>query len=149
MGYVVKNDKLGLHYCQLAVIKCVDFRFRKSDQEFIVKGLGLEDFDLYAWPGSAKEVLTDENFREMFINKIVSVSNKLHNVNRLMLLWHWDCGGYGGSRSFKSAEEEEMTYKRDLRAVRDFLADKITESIKIELAYSRQIEKGLEYVILE
>ena len=108
--FTVPNDKLNKHECPLAVIKCVDWRFRESDQEFIYKGLGFEDFDLYAWPGAAKEVLKDNGFKRSFTEKVVAVSKNLHNIKKLLLLWHWDCGGYGGSKAFKTPEEEQETY---------------------------------------
>ena len=83
MNFVVPNDNLDKEDCPLAVIKCVDFRFRSSDQEFIEKGLGFSDFDLYAWPGAAKDVLKNNGFKTDFIDKIVSASKKIHKIKKL------------------------------------------------------------------
>lgn len=149
MNFVVPNDNLTKHECPLAVIKCVDFRFRSSDQEFVERGLGFADFDLYAWPGSAKEVLLNNGFKKSFIEKIVKVSIGLHHVKKLLLLWHWDCGGYGGSQNFKSASEEEAAYQKDLRAVKDILAQELPQDLEIILAYSKTGPQGLEYIVLE
>ncbi len=146
---VVFNDKLSKHDCPLAVIKCVDFRFRKSDQEFVETGLGYEDFDLYSWPGSAKEVLKDNGFKKSFIDKIISVSKNLHSIQKLLLLWHWDCGGYGGSKAFNSAEEEEQVYINDMRNVKNMLEKDLPEDIEIIMAYSKPAQEGLEYTVVE
>jgi len=131
------------------VIKCIDFRFRESDQEFIEKGLGFKDFDLYAWPGSAKDVLKNNGFKTDFIDKLVSVSKNLHSVKKLLLLWHWDCGAYGGSKSFSSVEEEESTYLKDIRTVRDMMVSELPDDLEIIMAYSKRMPQGLEYIILE
>lgn len=149
MNFVVPNDKLEKHECPLAIIKCVDFRFRKSDQEFVERGLGFEDFDLYAWPGSAKDVLKNNGFKTSFIEKIVAVSKNLHNAKKLLLLWHWDCGAYGGSKNFKSPEEEEEQYKKDLDTVKQMLVAELPDDIEIMTAYSKIAPHGLEYILVE
>ncbi|MBU1203412.1 hypothetical protein KKH39_05210 [Patescibacteria group bacterium] len=149
MNFVVPNDKLSKHECPLAVIKCVNFRFRQSDQEFVERGLGFEDFDLYAWPGSAKDVLKNNGFKVSFIEKMVSVSKNMHNVKKLLLLWHWDCEAYGGSKNFKSPEEEEEQYKKDLNTVREMLIAELPDDIEIMTAYSKVVPHGLEYILIE
>ncbi|PIR07095.1 MAG: hypothetical protein COV55_01550 [Candidatus Komeilibacteria bacterium CG11_big_fil_rev_8_21_14_0_20_36_20] len=149
MSFIVPNDNLNEHHCPLAVIKCIDFRFRKSDQEFIEEALGYDKFDLFAWPGSGKEILNDNGFKTSFIEKVVSVSKNLHGVEKLLLLWHWDCGGYGGSKNFSSAEEEEETYKKDLLRAKEILAKELPDDLEIIMAYSRAHPQGLEYIIVE
>lgn len=149
MNYFTTNDKLSMHECPLAVIKCVDFRFRHSDQEFIERGLGYADYDLYAWPGAGKEVLKDNGFKKAFVEKIIAVSKNLHQVKKLLLLWHHDCGAYGGLKNFKSAMEEEEQYTKDLQTVREMLAKELTEEIEIIMAYSKPAPQGLEYIVIE
>ncbi|MCD4760670.1 hypothetical protein K8R42_02110 [bacterium] len=149
MSFTVPNENLDKHDCPLAVIKCVDFRFRESDQEFVAKGLGFKDFDLYAWPGSAKDVLKNNGFKVDFTDKIVAVSKNLHSVKKLLLLWHWDCGAYGGSKKFISPETEEEQYKKDLQTVKDMLAKDLPEDLGIIMAYSKRVPQGLEYITLE
>jgi hypothetical protein len=149
MNFVVPNDNLDKHECPLAVIKCVDFRFRESDQEFVVQGLGFTDFDLYSWPGAAKAVLRQNGFKKELVDNLVSVSRGLHSIKKLLLLWHWDCGGYGGSKAFASAQEEEEAYRKDLQAVKDILAKELPEDLEIIMAYSKIVPQGLEYQTIE
>ena len=149
MNFTVPNENLNKHECPLAIIKCVDFRFRESDQEYVVKGLGYKDFDLYAWPGSAKDVLKNNGFKISFIEKIVAVSKNLHNVKKLLLLWHWDCGAYGGSKNFKSPELEEEQYKKDLATVKNMLLSELPNDLEIIMAYSKAVPQGLEYILVE
>lgn len=149
MEYIVPNVDLDAHECPLAVIRCVDWRFRESDQEYVVKGLGYRHFDLYCWPGSAKEVLKNNGFKTALVEKIISVSRNLHSIKKFLLLWHWDCGGYGGSAAFESAEAEEEQYQRDLRTVRDILAKELPEDLEIIMAYSKAVPEGLKYSVLE
>lgn len=149
MSFTVPNDNLEKHECPLAVIKCVDFRFRESDQEFIAKGLGFKDFDLYAWPGSAKDVLKNNGFKIDFIDKLVSVSKNMHSVKKILLLWHWDCDVYGGSKAFASADDEENLYLKDINIVKDMLTKELPDDLEIIMAYSKIAPQGLEYIVIE
>lgn len=147
MTFIVPNENLAKHECPLAVIKCVDFRFRESDQEFVEQGLGFDNFDLYSWPGAAKDVLKNNGFKTDFIEKIVTVSKNMHSIKKLLLLWHW--GGYGGSKGFDSPEEEEERYKKDMTTVKDMLTKELPEDIEIIMAYSKIVPQGLEYKTIE
>lgn len=148
MGYIIPNDLLAEHECPLAVIKCVDFRFRESDQEFVAKHLGYKNFDLYAWPGSAKDVLKNNGFKVSFTEKIVAVSKNLHHVKKLLLLWHWDCESYNGSSNFANANEEEGVYVKDLQTVKEMLIKDVPQDLEIIMAYSKPVPQGLEYIVL-
>lgn len=149
MGYIVPNDLLKEHECALAVIKCVDFRFRESDQEFVEKGLGYKNFDLYAWPGSAKDVLKNNGFKVSFIASIVAVSKNLHNIKKLLLIWNWDSSVYGGSKNFIDSGLEEQTYIKDLQTVREMLVKELPNDLEIIMAYSKPVPQGLDYIVVE
>ena len=147
--FTIPNDKLDMHECPLVVIKCVDFRFRKSDQEFVERCLGFDNFDLFAWPGAAKDVLKNNGFKKSFIEYVISVSIGLHKVKKLLLLWHWDCGAYGGSKAFSSAEEEKAAYLKDIATVKDMLSKELPDDLEIITAFSKSGPQGLEYSIIE
>ncbi len=145
----IPNSNLAKHDCSAAVLKCIDWRFRKTDQEFIEKGLGIEDFDLYSWPGAAKEVLGENGFKQIFQEKIIAVSRNLHNINKLILLWHWDCGGYGGSKAFVNSKEEEQAYQKDLLAAKETLVKNLPQDIEIIMSYSKKNGEDLDYFIID
>lgn len=147
--FTIPNDKLNTHECPLVVIKCIDFRFRKTDQEFVERGLGFENFDLFAWPGAAKDVLKNNGFKTSFIESIISVCRGLHKVKKLLLLWHWDCGAYGGSKAFSSVAEEKAAYLKDINTVKDMLSKELPDDLEILMAYSKIGPQGLEYSVVE
>jgi hypothetical protein len=111
--------------------------------------LGYKKFDLYAWPGSAKDVLKNNGFKMSFAEKMVAVSKNLHHVKKLLLLWNWDSESYGGSSSFASASDEESVYIKDLQTVKEMLRKDLPQDLEIIMAYSKPVPQGLEYTILE
>ena len=139
--------ELNKHHCELAVLKCIDFRFREADQRFISQQFGVSDFDLIAWPGAAKSIVHDQAMRDNLAATIQNVCCDLHGVKRLVLLNHWDCGGYGGSRAFASAAAEAEIYRNDLRQARELLQPNLPQ-VEIILAFSQMSDSGLDYQIL-
>lgn len=138
---------LEKHHCDIAVLKCIDFRFREADQQFIQEQFGVTDFDLIAWPGAAKSVAHDETMRANIIATVKNVCCNLHSVKKLIVLNHWDCGGYGGSQAFASADAEAAAYEQDLRQAKSILENQVP-GVEIVVAYSRFSGAGLQYTTL-
>jgi len=130
--FSTKND----HHVELAVLACIDPRFREFDQQAIEEGLGVKNFDLFRWPGVTKPLLNSQDFFELFCQAITKVSIGLHHIKKLMLLCHWDCGGYGGSCAFGSCQEEEAKYQVDLLAAKESLQKRFPE-LELAMAYSK------------
>lgn len=138
---------LNKHHCDVAVLKCIDFRFRESDQQFICEQFQVTKFDLLAWPGAAKSIVHDEVMREKNITAVKNVCVGLHSIKKLVILNHWDCGGYGGSKGFTSPEAEQEAYSQDLLQAKEIISAAIP-GIEIILAYSRYEGEALEYHLI-
>jgi len=148
MNYVIKNTSLNTHHCDLLLIRCFDFRFRVSDQQFVEDALGIKDFDLTCLPAPAKRLLENETQRSLLVADIRRVCQGLHQVKKVLILGHWDCGGYGGSKNFADAEQEETTYIQDLQKIREILKKELSD-LEIMVGYSKKVgDNDLEYVML-
>jgi len=101
-----------VHTCKALLVTCMDFRFHKAIVEF-AKEQGLEgQYDLYSIAGTQKTFL-DEATHATAIRQ-VELSQQLHAMTDVYLIAHWDCGAYGGSKSFESDEKQRQTYLEDL-----------------------------------
>lgn len=142
----LSSVKLDEHHCSTVVARCVDWRFREEDQKSIKEGLGIDDFDLIGVPAPAKVLLTSSSARS-YLTDIITLCMNLHGIQRLILLDHWDCGGYGGSKQFASPDEEERKYRGDLLELRPMLQRQFP-SITIEAAYSKPVDDEMIYVLV-
>jgi hypothetical protein len=102
------------HKAQAIVLTCIDFRFRKAVQKFLEEDLNLTDFDLKGDAGGAKELLTDGPVKD-WIMRNFQIAFDLHEVNRVILINHTDCGAYGGSKLHGSVEEEKKFHEEQLK----------------------------------
>ncbi len=149
-AYVLPNSKVDLqkHICEYAVFGCVDFRFVEHEPRFIREMLGIKEFDYFKFPGGGKSFLAPSALREAFVKAIRTVCIEFHHIRHVLVLNHWDCGGYGFSRSFASSEDEERAYVADLKQAHAFLRAEFPQ-LDIQVGYSKVTPEGLTFHLLE
>lgn len=102
------------HQAQAIALTCIDFRFRKAIQDFFENELNIYSVDHMAQGGGAKMLLEEGPIRQWIFDNFDIAFNK-HNVNRVILINHQDCGAYGGSESFAGPEDEVAKQEIQLR----------------------------------
>jgi len=116
------STELSRSDCDTLVISCIDYRYALANQEFINNTLGLRDnYDHVSIPGSILNLVNQETQALVFSKFALSV--RLHNIKRVIIIAHIDCGGYGGSASFGSELAEHETLCNDLREARKFFLE--------------------------
>lgn len=116
------------HTCKALLVTCMDFRFHHAIVNF-AKEQDLEgQYDLYSIAGTQKTFL-DEATHATAI-KQVELSQKLHGMTDVYLIAHWDCGAYGGNKSFDSDEEQRNQYLDDLEKAKQIIEEHF-EEIKV------------------
>lgn len=147
-SYRMPEGQMEKHHCSTVVVGCVDFRFREANDAFVEDGLGETDFDTLNFPGGGKNFVEDTPERESFVKAIEKVCVDLHGVRRIVLLNHWDCGAYGGSKHFHGAAEEEAKHRTDLERAKEFLQGRFPD-LEIITAFNKPEGEELAYHITE
>lgn len=129
------------HNCSTVIVNCMDFRLVKTLQDW-AKKQGLEgDFDLVSLGGSAMNIV--DVVRRDFMFKQLEISVGLHHAKRVILINHQDCGAYGGSEAFESAEAEKAKHEEDLKRSKELVLTKFPD-VKVELYYMTQKDDNWE-----
>ena len=144
--FTIADVNLSSHHCKNAVISCIDFRFQHADFEFIKSLFGLP-FDHIKVPGAGKNLAHEGTMQDALIATLKNVCIGLHGVSELLIVNHWDCGAYGGSKAFSSAVEEERAHREDLLKAR-LTVQKYLPELDVKIAYSKLTEEGLRYIIV-
>lgn len=84
------------HTCEALIIHCIDFRLHPQLASELPQMLGIKSFDLAGAAGAAKNLLTDGPARDFALSQI-EISSELHQIGKVVLVNHTDCGAYGGS----------------------------------------------------
>lgn len=104
------------------VIHCIDFRFRHQIADWIAENLN-DQADLVAIAGVSK-ALNDEASRDVVLYQI-EIANKLHDMTRVHLMDHVDCGAYGGSKSYSDKAAEVAMHQEELKKAAQIVKAKL------------------------
>jgi hypothetical protein len=115
----------------------MDFRFHKQldqllDELYSEEG-GFGDFDSPGPAGGASKAIVDESSRPVVFAAIDIACDK-HQIKRVLIVDHIDCGAYGGSSRFQNEDEEAKFHLGELRKAREILGEKYPD-LAITLLY--------------
>lgn len=117
------------HSCDVIVVTCIDFRFQQYINEWIKQQFMIGDHDRVALAGGVKDC-------ELVLNQI-RISKKLHNIRRVVLINHEDCGAYGEEGTLEK-------HAQDLKATSEKIKTEIPD-INVE-AYYLKLDGTVEKV---
>ncbi len=115
----------NLHTCEAVVIHCIDFRFRKILNEYLMRRFP-EGYDLISVAGGVKRLLEDP-VENNFVLEQLQISHRLHSSKTIVLIQHEDCGAYGGSKEFENLAREQQFQQEQLAKARAFLKERFSE----------------------
>ena len=119
----MKGDFFMPHSAQAIVLSCIDFRFRQPLAEFLAKELNLFEFDHKTDGGGVKQLLAEGPVKDWILANL-EIAFNLHDVSRIILVNHQDCGAYGGSSNFNSVEKELAFHRNQLTQAALLLKEK-------------------------
>jgi carbonic anhydrase len=100
------------HYtADACVLWCFDARFSDAYDTFLAQqGLQKATTDLVKSAGGAQALAADSGPDKEVIASQIKKSIMLHHTDRVVLMVHMDCGGYGGSKAFNNNHETEWNH---------------------------------------
>lgn len=136
------------HTCRTLVLHCIDFRLGKAINAYLGKTNHLGDCDIVSVAGAAKDLVSPAaDASRDFILRQIDISKRLHNISRVILMNHTDCGAYGGRKAFASSEEEKNAHLGDMQKAQEYILTRHPDlSVKFVLA---QIAENDEVYIEE
>lgn len=75
------------HSCEAVIVTCIDFRFQELINNWISGNFSPKTFDRVAIAGGV--------FDLDYVLKQVEISKRLHQIKKVILINHEDCGAYG------------------------------------------------------
>ena len=113
------------HVCTTIIFHCIDFRFGSDIKTFLEKQNLLGDVDIVSIAGVSKNLVAPSKPTDAeFVMRQLDISKRLHDVCKVILMNHTDCGAYGGRKAFASMEEEEKKHRQDMEEARKMILEK-------------------------
>jgi carbonic anhydrase len=90
-----------VHTCEAVVVHCIDFRLQHFLNEWLEKRFGKQNYDRISWAGGVREFA--------IVKTQIQMSQQLHNVKKIILINHEDCGAYGATGT-KERHVSDLAY---------------------------------------
>lgn len=128
-----------IHNCEAVVLACIDFRFWRETMKFVEEELGLKSYDFPKLPGAAKSI--NDCLSEVDVAmKCIGVPCDLHQVSKIVIVNHADCGAYGGSKQFKGdSDAEQKFHEGELKKAREKILTQFPGK-EVILAYAKLVD---------
>ncbi len=113
------------HHCQALVFRCMDFRLKPTILAELLAQAGYAegDYDLVSAAGAGKDLLSAKPGEADFLLKQIELSQKLHGITEVVMLYHDNCGAYG----IADAGEERGAETADLEKIKNFIGSKFPD----------------------
>ena len=111
----------------------MDFRLNKELEKWIEEaGIIKGQFDLISVAGASKDIVDgSEEIRNNFL-KHIGVSVNLHQVKKIIIFHHSDCGAYAQDYQFSSTEQEQKKQLADMEKAKAIIIEKYP---KVEIVF--------------
>lgn len=123
------------HYdAEACIVWCYDARFSELYDAFLTaRGFVKSKIDLVKCAGGAQALAAASGPDHEVFSSQVTKSIKLHHTDRVILMVHMDCGGYGGSKVFDNDHQKEWDHHvAELKKAADFISATFSEIKTIE-----------------
>lgn len=120
------------HTCEALLLTCIDFRLHPELENLLKQEFRLK-FDYCAAAGAVKNLVKPEKDEDReFVLRQIEKSKKLHEIQKVVLVNHTDCGAYGGKQAFAAEDEENNAHKQDLKLAGQIIQENFP-SLQVEL----------------
>ena len=129
--------------CEYLLLRCMDFRLERAVEEWLKPYLG--QVDVVSIAGSCKVLAeTPDSWPALFIWDNIRLAYERHGVRSVILTQHQDCGAYGGTGAFGSAEAEKTRLVSDMQQVKESLGKRYPD-LQVATYWIRQTGEGWEF----
>lgn len=138
--------KYGDQYkAQSCALFCMDFRFKNETLKYLEEELKLKDLDIITAAGSTKNIASSKILSDyQFITRQIKKSIQLHEIDKIVLINHANCGAYGSAEFFGGADKERAVHVKDLLKSKKLL-EKRFKNQKIILIYANLINEEIVF----
>ena len=127
----------------------MDFRLNRELKKWIEESGIIEGkFDLISVAGASKDIVDgSEEIKNNFL-KHIGVSVDLHQVKKIIIFHHSDCGAYAQDYQFSSTEQEREKQFADMKKAKAIILEKYPK-VKIVFVWGELQDKDGEEIVFE
>ena len=114
--------------CKNLLIRCMDFRLYEKTRRWIAESdLFKGKFDVISIAGAGKELVDGSEEVKNNLMKQIGTSVEIHQVKKIILFHHSDCGAYALDYKFSSVKKEKGKQLEDMKKAKAIILEKYPE----------------------
>lgn len=139
----MKYKFVDKHEAQACVLLCMDFRFKDATFEYLKNEMKLDGLDVIAMAGASKNIADPKELTDyQFTLRQIYLSERLHDIDKIVIVDHSECGAYGSSEFFGGKEKEKKAHAKNLLKSEKLLKKRYPD-IEIILLYANLEENEI------
>ena len=139
------DEAANAQTCEVIVVPCMDFRFRKPVQEAVEQALGISWCDLRSEPGVSLTFIKPSTRLDALLADI-ELAIKAHQVSKVILVDHSDCGAYRmAGLQFADMGIEEGKHEENLHTSKRVIHEKFP-NIEVITLYAKKHNGKIELI---
>ena len=95
--------------CETLVVHCIDYRLQGYLNKWLEGNFTTQSYDRVAIAGGVNDVF--------YVIRQVDVAVRLHNIEKVILINHEDCGAYGEAGNYERHKSDLIEAKRKIEAL--------------------------------
>jgi len=133
---------------QACALFCIDFRFKNETLKYLKEELDLKDLNIITITGSTKNIANPKILSDyQFITKQIEKSIQFHEIDKIILINHANCGTYGSAKLFGGKDKEKEIHIKDLLKSKKLLEKRFKDQ-EIILIYANLKGEGSDEKIV-
>ncbi len=96
-------------YCEALVVHCMDYRLQKYLNDWFDEKIGSGNYDRVVIAGGVLDIYT--------ILRHIELAVRLHQIRKVVLINHEDCGAYGSAGSLGRHTQDLLEAERKIHAL--------------------------------
>ena len=95
--------------CETLVVHCIDYRLQGYLNKWLEGNFPTQSYDRVAIAGGVNDVF--------YVIRQVDVAVRLHNIEKVILINHEDCGAYGEAGNYERHKSDLIEAKRKIETL--------------------------------
>jgi hypothetical protein len=128
-----------MHKAKNVIITCMDFRFQKKIQNYLLENGYLGESDEIIVAGAGRDLIKPVTEADgEYLWKQLSLSMKLHNPDNIIIIEHQDCGGWAQDKTIPSGlsnDDDRDSHQIYCQKLQKKIADEYPDK-KIKFLYA-------------
>lgn len=133
-----------MHKCSSILFHCIDYRLIKEIRSWMNEQNLLGDCDIVSIAGASKSLIDDQGEVRSFLLNQIRIAKNLHQITKVFLVHHTNCGAYRSAYNFNTRAEERDKHLEDMDKANEIIRQNFPDLAVVKILAEMKDEEGVK-----